>query len=115
MTPRPPVRMCVRCRRTTDAPVLIHAVHAATGPGFNVYACQACATLHPPPTDALELLDTMPRPSPSRMTIRAYRVTAEGTEVEDRRETRTWTGSSIDPPPSTSTCPTCTCPRCRPA
>ncbi|TGA84067.1 hypothetical protein, partial [Streptomyces sp. MZ04] len=60
--PRPPVRMCARCQHTTDAPVLVHEVHAATGPGFNVYACQACATHYPPPTDALELLDAPPHP-----------------------------------------------------
>lgn len=75
---RPLVRMRVRCQRTTDAPVLVHEVHAATGPGFNVYACQTCATHHPPPTDALELLDTTPHPRPSCMTIRVYRVSPEG-------------------------------------
>ncbi len=114
MNPRPPVRWCARCQRTTDAPVLIHEVHAATGPGFNVYACPTCATHYPPPTDVLELLDTTPRPRPSRMTIRVYRVSAEGAVTEDQGGTHTWTGSSIDPPPSTSACQTCTCPRCRP-
>ena len=54
---RRPVRMCARCGLTTDSPVLVHEVHAATGPGFNVYACPDCAPSHPPlrkPLDALE-------------------------------------------------------------
>ncbi|MBV1938370.1 hypothetical protein KUF83_17630 [Streptomyces sp. BV286] len=47
--------MCARCHRTTDRPVLVHEVHAATGPGFNVYACPDCADDYPPMTDVLEV------------------------------------------------------------
>lgn len=104
--------MCTRCQRTTDAPVLVHEVHAATGPGFNVYACPACATHYPPPTDALELLDATPHPRPSRMTIRVYRITAEGTVTENLSEIHTWTGSRVDPLPHTSAYPACGCPHC---
>ncbi|WP_327343741.1 hypothetical protein [Streptomyces europaeiscabiei] len=48
---RPPVRMCARCQRVTEGPVLVHEHHGATGPGFNVYACVECAPHYPPPTD----------------------------------------------------------------
>ncbi|MEV0090658.1 hypothetical protein [Streptomyces sp. NPDC050738] len=41
--PRRPVRMCVDCQMLTDDPVLVAEVHQATGPGFGVYACRACA------------------------------------------------------------------------
>lgn len=51
--PRRPIRMCARCGRTTDRPVLVHEVHAATGPGFNVYACPECAPHYPPRQDPL--------------------------------------------------------------
>ena len=47
---RPPVRMCVRCQVTTETPVVVCVVHQNSGPGFTVYACQACAP-HFPPTD----------------------------------------------------------------
>ncbi|MEV6395175.1 hypothetical protein AB0M39_10425 [Streptomyces sp. NPDC051907] len=57
-SPRPPVRMCVRCDRITAAPVLVSEVHSASGPGFNVYACAECAPLLPKPPDALDLLAT---------------------------------------------------------
>jgi len=113
VTTRPPVRMCASCQCTTSEPVLDHEVHAATGPGFNVYACPDCADHYPPLTDTLELLETTPRPS--RMTIHVYRVTAEGADVEDRGEVRTWTGSRIDPTPRTAAFPPCACPRCRTA
>jgi hypothetical protein len=53
---RPTLRMCVRCERTTETPVLVHEVHAPTGPGFNVYACAECADHYPPLTDVLELI-----------------------------------------------------------
>jgi hypothetical protein len=59
--PRTPVRMCARCHRNTTAPVLIHEVHAATGPGFNVYACPDCAPLYPPLPDAMDILDAARR------------------------------------------------------
>ncbi|WP_320776680.1 hypothetical protein [Streptomyces sp. CRN 30] len=49
--PRRPIRMCARCGCTTDRPVLVHEVHAATGPGFNVYACPDCAPGYPPRRD----------------------------------------------------------------
>ncbi|MET7701840.1 hypothetical protein [Streptomyces sp. NPDC005485] len=58
---RRPVRMCARCERTTEDPVLVHEVHAASGPGFNVYACPACADHYPPVTDVLDLPDATPR------------------------------------------------------
>ncbi|MEV0170941.1 hypothetical protein AB0I00_07415 [Streptomyces sp. NPDC050803] len=60
---RPAVRMCARCERTTEEPVLVHEVHAPSGPGFNVYACPECAVHYPPMTDALELLDSLQRRS----------------------------------------------------
>ncbi|KUN97962.1 hypothetical protein [Streptomyces caeruleatus] len=53
---RRPVRMCVRCDRTTDTPVLISEVHQNSGPGFNVYACGDCAPHFPPPPDVFDLL-----------------------------------------------------------
>ncbi|MFH8487897.1 hypothetical protein [Streptomyces longisporoflavus] len=89
MTPRPPVRMCARCERTTDAPVLVHEVHAATGPGFNVYACGECAASYPPAVDVLELLELAAAPvrrSPSRLTLRVYKVNSDGDVIEDRGE-----------------------------
>lgn len=51
-----PVRMCVRCEQVTDEPVLVHEVHSATGPGWNVYACRRCAPRFPPPVDVFDLL-----------------------------------------------------------
>ena len=53
---RTPVRMCVRCHVLTDAPVVVSEVHQNSGPGFNVYACRACAPLFPPLPDVLALL-----------------------------------------------------------
>ncbi|TFE51503.1 hypothetical protein E3E14_12645 [Streptomyces sp. ICN441] len=52
----PPVRMCVRCERITDEPVVVHEVHSASGPGWNVYACRGCASHFPPPADVFDLL-----------------------------------------------------------
>ncbi|MCQ0022913.1 hypothetical protein M4914_08070 [Streptomyces somaliensis DSM 40738] len=54
---RKPVRMWARCDRITDEPVVVSEVHSASGPGFNVYACPACAPLFPPVPDVLDLLD----------------------------------------------------------
>ncbi|CAL9432295.1 hypothetical protein [Streptomyces sp. NPDC095602] len=54
---RKPVRMCARCERITDEPVVVSEVHQATGPGFNVYACAGCAPLFPPAPDVFDLLD----------------------------------------------------------
>ncbi|MGW7363073.1 hypothetical protein ACWGI8_06475 [Streptomyces sp. NPDC054841] len=34
---------CHKCGALTDAPVLVDEVHAASGPGHNVYACPAHA------------------------------------------------------------------------
>ncbi|MFC4608799.1 hypothetical protein ACFO9E_13365 [Streptomyces maoxianensis] len=53
---RRPVRMCVRCSTITDAPVVVSEVHANSGPGFNVYACSACAPRFPPVPSAIDLL-----------------------------------------------------------
>lgn len=56
--PRPPVRMpvrmCVRCEVTTETPVVVAVVHQNSGPGFVVYACQACAAHYPPQPDGGE-------------------------------------------------------------
>ncbi|MFH8800174.1 hypothetical protein ACH4F6_11340 [Streptomyces sp. NPDC017936] len=54
--PRPSVRMCVRCEVTTGAPVVVAVVHQNSGPGFVVYACQACAAHYPPQSDVLTVL-----------------------------------------------------------
>ena len=59
-TPRPPVRMCVRCHVTTETPVVVGVVHQNSGPGFVVYACQVCVVHYPPQPDVLTVL------SPSR-------------------------------------------------
>ncbi|WP_254712127.1 hypothetical protein [Streptomyces sp. TRM64462] len=37
--------------------MVVSKVHAATGPGFNVYSCPDCASHFPPVPDVLELLD----------------------------------------------------------
>ncbi len=55
---RRPVRMCVHCTVITDAPVVVSEVHGNSGPGFNVYACQACAPHFPKLPDAFDLLET---------------------------------------------------------
>lgn len=112
MTPRPPVRMCARCQRTTDAPVLVHEVHAATGPGFNVYACEGCAASYPPPTDVLELLDPVPVRR-SRLTLRVYKVNSEGDVIEDRGEIEVVTdGDARRLLSGGAACPPCGCGRC---
>ncbi|WP_409470331.1 hypothetical protein [Streptomyces sp. HC307] len=108
---RPAVRMCARCQRTTDEPVLVHEVHAATGPGFNVYACPDCVEHYPPLTNALELLDTARRRS--RLTLHVLKVNAEGTVTEDRGEVEILAGGRTDPVPFTSAYPPCNCPRCK--
>jgi hypothetical protein len=109
---RPAVRMCARCHRTTSHPVLVHEVHAATGPGFNVYACSECADLYPPMTDVLELPEPAPRRR-SRLTLRVYTVDADGTVTDDRGKVEVRTGSWTDSLPHTSAYPPCGCPRCR--
>ncbi|MFD9037233.1 hypothetical protein ACIOK4_21670 [Streptomyces bottropensis] len=37
-TRRTPIRMCAHCHQMTSTPVVVHEEHAATGPGFTVYA-----------------------------------------------------------------------------
>ncbi|MGW0731352.1 hypothetical protein [Streptomyces sp. NPDC002851] len=32
-------QFCYRCDRTTDEPVVVNVIHAASGPGHTVYAC----------------------------------------------------------------------------
>ena len=108
---RPALRMCARCERTTEEPVLVHEVHAPTGPGFNVYACPECATHSAPLPDALELLETTH--SRSRLTLHVYKVNAEGTVTEDRGEVEILAGGYGAPLPHTSAYPPCACPRCR--
>ncbi|MFV2119052.1 hypothetical protein ACE14D_11640 [Streptomyces sp. Act-28] len=56
-TPRRPVRMCVRCDRITDSPVVVSEVHQNSGPGWSVYACPECAPRLPPVPDAFDLLE----------------------------------------------------------
>lgn len=96
--------MCARCGCVTEQPVLVHEVHAATGPGFNVYACQDCALAYPP----------LPSPAahPSRMTIRVYRVRPDGSTDRDRAELHTRTGHHTDPVPQGAAFPPCACLRC---
>ncbi|MZD07233.1 hypothetical protein GTW43_19385 [Streptomyces sp. SID5785] len=48
--------MCVRCDEMTDDPVVVSEVHQNSGPGWNVYACRACAPYYPPLPDVLDLL-----------------------------------------------------------
>lgn len=36
-------RMCVYCKTTTERPVAVGSVERASGPGWTVYACEACA------------------------------------------------------------------------
>ncbi|MDX3315259.1 hypothetical protein ACWGH3_18735 [Streptomyces sp. NPDC054884] len=50
------MRMCVRCEVTTETPVVVGVVHQNSGPGFVVYACQACAAHYPPQPDVLTVL-----------------------------------------------------------
>ncbi|MFS8201013.1 hypothetical protein ACLVWQ_20275 [Streptomyces sp. CWNU-52B] len=92
--------------------MLVHEVHAATGPGFNVYACQECAGHYPPFPDAYELLEATPRRR-SRLTLRVYRVDAAGAVTEDRGRVEVLTGGRGAALPLTSAYPPCRCPRCR--
>ncbi|MBV1936368.1 hypothetical protein KUF83_07290 [Streptomyces sp. BV286] len=108
---RPPVRMCARCERTTEEPVLVHEVHAATGPGFNVYACSDCADHYPPRTDPYELLG--PTSRRSRLTLRVYRVGADGNVAEERDRIEVLVRGGTLPVSRTSAFPPCGCPRCR--
>ncbi|WP_406443220.1 hypothetical protein OHB14_30110 [Streptomyces sp. NBC_01613] len=108
---RPAVRMCARCQRTTDEPVLVHEVHAATGPGFNVYACPDCSTHYPPQPDVLELLE--PNHRRSRLTLRIYTVDTAGTVTADSGRLEIVAGGRAEPVPRTSAYPPCACPRCR--
>ncbi|MEW2394573.1 hypothetical protein [Streptomyces sp. NPDC046862] len=105
------IRMCARCERTTDNPVVVHEVHAATGPGFHVYACPECAQHYAPQQDPLDLLDATLRPS--RMTIRVYTVSPDGTTSRDGGVIRTCTGDRVAAPPPMTAYPPCACPRCR--
>jgi hypothetical protein len=112
--------MCARCQCVTGEPVLVYQVHAATGPGFNVYACQACAVHYPPPlVDELELLGgggelELPLRR-SRLTLRVYRMRAGGEVVGDRGEVRVLVGSDQDQPVPSSAYPPCRCGQCRTA
>jgi hypothetical protein len=94
-----PIRMCARCERTTDTPVLVHEVRAATGPGFNVYACRECADHYPPLTETLELPEETPT---SRLTLRVYKINPHGTVTEDHGKVEVLAGKHTDPPPHTS-------------
>ncbi|WP_329364807.1 hypothetical protein [Streptomyces sp. NBC_01483] len=111
--PRRPVRMCARCERVTENPVLVHEVHAATGPGFNVYACPECAAHYPPMTDVLELLENSPRCS--RVALGVNKVDAEGAVADDcgEAEVEIVAGGQTTPVPPTSAYPPCGCRRCR--
>ncbi|MER7229634.1 hypothetical protein ABT348_01635 [Streptomyces olivaceus] len=82
---RPTARMCARCQRTTDEPVLVHEVHAATGRGFNVYACPECAPHYPPTTDPLDILDSAARHR-SHLTLRVNKVDADGIAADVDRQ-----------------------------
>ncbi|MBC9726105.1 hypothetical protein [Streptomyces sp. TRM68367] len=109
---RPALRMCARCERSTDAPVLVHQVHAPTGPGFNVYACPDCAPHYPPPTDqTTEILN--PTHRRSRLTLRVYKIDTEETVTNDRGRVEILADAGTTLAPCTSTYPPCACPRCR--
>ncbi|WP_310728592.1 hypothetical protein [Streptomyces sp. N2A] len=54
-----PLRMCVRCERITDEPVLVAEVHGNSGPGWNVYACPGCAPHVPAAPDPLVVLEAL--------------------------------------------------------
>ncbi|NGO45764.1 hypothetical protein [Streptomyces ureilyticus] len=108
---RPAVRMCARCHRTTNTPVLVHEVHAATGPGFNVYACTECADHYPSMSDPLELAE--PPRRRARLTLRVYKVNAQGAVTEDRGKVEVLAGGRAESVPRTWAFPPCECPRCR--
>ncbi len=111
---RPTVRMCARCQHTTDKPVLVHEVHAATGPGFNVYACPACAPHYPPMTDPLEILDSAVRRR-SRLTLRVYKVDTNGAVTDAGHKVEVHVGGPNEPIPHSTAYPPCACTRCRPS
>ncbi|MDT9701705.1 hypothetical protein [Streptomyces sp. P17] len=87
---RPTLRMCARCQRTTEEPVLVHEVHASTGPGFNVYACPECAVHYPPMPDVLEVLE-----SAGRRSRCADKIDTEAVETGGRYEAETTTGERM--------------------
>lgn len=51
--------MCVRCHVTTETPAVVAVVHQNSGPGFVVYACQACTVHFSPQPDDLTALRTI--------------------------------------------------------
>ncbi|WP_413758809.1 hypothetical protein [Streptomyces sp. MMBL 11-3] len=108
---RPAVRMCARCERTTAEPVLVHEVHAATGAGFNVYACRECADHYPPRRDPYEREEAGARRS--RLTLRVYRVDADGNVADEQDRIDVLVRSGEVPVWRTSAFPPCACPRCR--
>lgn len=55
------VRMCVRCQKITEEPVVVREVHSNSGPGWNVYACPGCAPGFPPAVDVHDVLDAVRR------------------------------------------------------
>ncbi|MFD6287634.1 hypothetical protein [Streptomyces sp. NPDC060205] len=105
---RPSVRMCARCERAAAEPVL---VHEATGPGFNVYACQECADHYPPRRDPYELPE--PESRRSRLTLRVYRVDVDGSVSEERNRVEVPVRGGALPVSLTSAFPPSGCPRCR--
>lgn len=56
-----PLRMCVRCRRLTEDPIVVCEVHTNSGPGWNVYACRSCAPGVPIGPDPMEIMDVADR------------------------------------------------------
>jgi hypothetical protein len=54
-----------------------------------------------------------PKADHARLTLRIYKVNAEGTKTEDRGELRVLVGRKTAPLPPTSAFPPCGCPRCR--
>ncbi|MGK9460498.1 hypothetical protein ACSLFT_10745 [Streptomyces sp. G6] len=110
---RPARRMCARCQRTTDEPVLVHEVHAATGPGFNVYACPECAPHYPPMPDPLEILDAAARRR-SHLTIRVCDANTDGTASDPTPKTEVHAGDPTGPTPCSRAHPACACAGRRP-
>ncbi len=107
---RPTVRMCTRCQRTTDEPVLVHEVHAATGPGYNVYVPGVRSAI-PADDRPTRNLDSAARHR-SRITLRVHRVDAEGSVTDSGRRVEVQADGPSEPIPSSSTYPPCACPRC---
>ncbi|MGI5197355.1 hypothetical protein ACQEVY_27620 [Streptomyces sp. CA-288835] len=62
-------------------------------------------------TDPLELAETPRRRS--RLTLRIYKVNAQGTMTEDQGKVEVLTAARTEPVPRTSAFPPCECPRCR--